>query len=244
MKTHLFEKALAILGLAHNRDYQVLDFGCGTGGFLGLLSKSIGKGSQLIGCDAVEKSIAQARLDYPNAEFVRHRFTDELPFPDAAFDIFVTIDTLECIKNKEALTEEIHRVLKPNGQVLAMHWDWDTQTYAIPTRELARKAVRAFSDWKQPWMDDADGQMGRKLWGLFERSGKFHGVPDTFCLVETDYKAGKYGYDRALDLSGLVEQGGFDKSEYEQFHRELTESCKKGEYFYSVTSYVYLGRRA
>lgn len=125
-----------------------------------------------------------------------------------------------------------------------MHWDWDTQTYNIPTRELARKAVTAFSDWKQPWMDEADGQMGRKLWGLFEGSGKFHGSPDAFCLIETEYEPGRYGYDRVQDLAGAVENGWLDEREYSQFRRELSTITERKEYSYSVTSFIYHGRRA
>jgi len=244
MKTLLFGKAVGTLGLAVDADYHVLDFGCGKGEFLHALSGTIGPQSRLVGYEAMEKSIAIAQARCPNAEFICERFAEELPFPDASFDVFVTIDTLECIKNKGALLAEIHRILKPGGQVLAMHWDWDTQTYSIRTRELARKAVLAFSDWKQPWMDESDGQMGRKLWGLFEGGGKFHGSPDAFCLIETKYEAGQYGFDRAQDLSGVVKDGVLDESEYEQFRHELTECSERGEYFYSVTSFIYHGRRA
>ena len=244
MKKVLFEKAVSILDIVSGSDYQVLDFGCGNGELLGALSRRIGTKSRLVGYDAMEKSVAIAQARYPNADFICERFSEELPFPDASFDLFVTIDTLECIKNKEALLAEIYRVLKPGGEILAMHWDWDTQIYNISTRELTRKAVWAFSDWKQPWMDEADGQMGRKLWRLFEGSGKFHGSPDAFCLIETVYEAGQYGYDRAQDLSWLVENGEFDEGEYREFCRELIESSEKGEYFYSVTSFIYHGRRA
>ena len=233
-----------VLDLARTRDYQVLDFGCGKGDFLHALALTIGPKSRLVGYDAMEKSIAAAQEQYPGAEFICQRFVEEFPFPDASFDVFVTIDTLECIRNKDVLIEEIHRVLRPGGQVLAMHWDWDTQTYGIPNRELSRKVVQAYSDWKQPWMDEADGQMGRKLWGLFEGSGKFHGRPDAFCRIETEYEPGQYGYDRAQDLSRLVENGEFDEGEFEQFHRELSESHQRGAYFYSVTSFIYHGRRA
>lgn len=244
MKTLLFEKALELLGLSPDREYRVLDFGCGTGEFLGTLSDALGSGSRLVGYDAMEKSVAIARARYRSADFMCGRFVKELPFPEASFDVLVTIDTLECIKDKGALLTEIHRVLRPGGQVLAMHWDWDTQTYNIPNRALARKAAAAFSDWQQPWMDEADGQMGRKLWGLFEGSGKFHGHPDAVCLIETEYEAGSYGYDRAQDLSGLVELGRFDEDDYQQFLRDLRESRRRQEYFYSVTSFIYHGRRA
>lgn len=94
MKTPLFEKAIGILDLASDTDYQVLDFGCGQGEFLHTLSGRIGPGSRLVGYDAMEKSIAIAQARYPNAEFICERFAEELPFPDASFDVFVTIDTL------------------------------------------------------------------------------------------------------------------------------------------------------
>lgn len=243
MKRLLFEKAAGILEVVPERDYQVLDFGCGNGDFLGTLSRRIGPNSRMVGYDAMGESIAIAQERHPDAEFICERFAEKLPFQDASFDVFSTIDTLECIKNKDALLTEIHRVLKPGGEILTMHWDWDTQAYNIPSRELARKAVQAFSDWKQPWMDEADGQMGRKLWGLFEGGGKFHGRPDAFCLIETEYEAGQYGFDRAQDLSGVVASGGLKEAEYDQFLREVSESSEKGEYFYSVTSFIYHGRR-
>lgn len=117
------------------------------------------------------------------------RFVRNLPFAGASFDLVVTIDTLECLTNKETLRDEVHRILKLDGHALTIHWDGDTQIYNVPNRALARKVVWAFSDWKQSWMDAADGQMGRHLWGLFEGSGKFHGMADSFCLVETAYEA-------------------------------------------------------
>lgn len=243
MKTRLFEKVLALLQLNRNTDYHVLDFGCGRGEYLELLSQSVGKRSRLVGYDPMEKALAIAGANCPTAEFIRERFVHLFPFPDASFDLVVTIDTIECLQRKDALIDEIHRILKPGGQILASHWDWDTQIYNIPNLELARKAVRAFSDWKQPWMDEADGQMGRKLWGLFEGSGTFHGSPDSFCLIETEYTTGEYGFDRAQDLSVLVETGGFDRGEYEQFCQELVESNRRGHYLYRLTAFMYHGRR-
>jgi ubiquinone/menaquinone biosynthesis C-methylase UbiE len=243
MKTALFEKAIGLLKLVKGVDYHVLDFGCGKGELLGRLAKSVGANSRLVGYDAMEPAIAGARARYPNVEFICDRFVRDLPFADASFDFVVTIDTLECLTDKEALINEMHRIVKPGGHVLAMHWDWDTQLYHIPSRALARQAAWAFSDWKQPWMDAADGQMGRQLWGLVERSGKFHGTADSFCLIETSYEAGTYGYDRAQDLAAVVEAGGFEKGHYEQFCRELSESYQRGDYFYSLTSFIYYGQR-
>lgn len=240
-KTSVFEKAIETLNIAPGSTQRILDFGCGRGELLGRLFEVVGSGSRLVGFDAIGKSIEAATATYPGIEFIRGRFIEKLPFPDSAFDVVVTVDAIENVSNKELLVSEFRRVLRPSGQVLAMHWDWDTQTYNIQSREIARKAVAAFSDWKQPWMDEADGQMGRKLWGLFEGSGQFQGAPGTCTLVETLYESGKYGYDRVQDLSSLVDEGCFDSVEYQQFCRELSESIHKGEYLYTLTSFLYYG---
>ncbi len=93
-KTRVFEKALSILDLAPGSEWRVLDFGCGNGEFLGYLSQLVGKSSELIGIDAMENSIVQAKRDYPSIEFICDKFTDRLSFLNASFDIVATIDTV------------------------------------------------------------------------------------------------------------------------------------------------------
>lgn len=57
MKTALFEKVVSLLKLSKHVDYHVLDFGCGNGELLGLLSRSVGESSRLIGYDTMELTI-------------------------------------------------------------------------------------------------------------------------------------------------------------------------------------------
>ena len=151
---------------------------------------------------------------------------------------------LICILDKTALVNEIHRVLKPGGKTLFAHWDWDTQVYNSSNKSIIRKFVAAFSDWQQDWMEASDGQMGRRLWGLFEGSGKFKGDIASFTLLETEYREGKYGFDRLRDLSGLVEGGSIESSEYETICSEMQELSDARKYFYSVNSYIYVGEPA
>ena len=158
--------------------------------------------------------------------------------------MIVTIDVLECIGDKDALLNEFHRILKPGGKLLAAHWDWDTMIYSAQEIEIARKAVSTFSDWKQPWMDNCDGQMGRKLWGLFEGSRKFRGKPGSFTLIETKYEKGTYGFDRMQDIAKMIEKGRITKEEQEKLHCDLVKRNARGQYFYSVTSFIYYGEKA
>jgi ubiquinone/menaquinone biosynthesis C-methylase UbiE len=211
------------------------------GDFLGFISKRVNAESKLLGIDAAEQAIKAANDRFPNIHFVCNKFDGKLDLPSDSFDIIVTIDVIECISDKNALLNEFHRVLKPRGKVLAAHWDWDTMVYRSDNKEIVRKATSSFSDWKQPWMDICDGQMGRKLWGLFEGSKKFRGKPASFNLIETTYAKGKYGFDRMQDIATISDKCMIEKDEYKKLHNEFVKNEVKGQYFFSVTSFLYCG---
>lgn len=241
MKESLYKKIVSLLDLDQNTDFKVLDIGCGRGELLGLLSGSVNSRCTLVGMDEMEDSIRTAKNNFPQIEFIREKFIDSLSFDDNSLDIVLSVDTMECIPNKTALLDEVFRVLKLDGKVLFAHWDWDTQAYNSEHKSSIRKFVTAFSDWQQDWMDAADGQMGRRLWGLFEGSGKYKGKIASFTLLETEYREGRYGFDRLHDLSSLVEAGSIDRAEYEMICREMQSLSDQSKYFYSVNSYIYVG---
>jgi SAM-dependent methyltransferase len=244
VKQPLLDKLAEIVGTAPVEPYRILDFGCGAGHFLGAFSKVLHPGSEFVGIDSIEESVQNAQTYYPHINFVHQKFTESLPFPEHSFDYVVSVDTIECIPNKSALVQEFHRVLKPGGHILASHWDWDTQLFNSAHRPLLRKLITVFSDWKQDWMDDCDGLMGRKLWATFEGSGKFRGKMDVFSLLETAYEKGCYGYDRLHDMSALVTHEYISLSEYEMIVSEMETLSRNKQYFYSLTSFIYCGERA
>jgi SAM-dependent methyltransferase len=243
VKDDLFKKLLSLLDFESGKRYDILDFGCGRGDLLGLISDTVAPESTLVGIDAMENPINHARELYPNIDFRHEKFIDSFSFPDACFDIVVSVDALECIPNKSAFLAEVARILRPTGKVLFAHWDWDTQVYNSEHKESIRKFVAAFSDWQQGWMDAGDGQMGRRLWGLFEGSGMFIGSMESFTMMETRYEAGQYGYDRLQDLAGLVKTGTIDGTEYYIVREEMKALTEGKNYFYSVNSYIYFGKK-
>ena len=244
MKDALFKKIRSLLEFDSNHEYRVLDIGCGKGELLGKLSHSMKTSSYLLGIDENKNSIEDALKNYPNLEFFCEKFKGALKYKDNSFDIVLSVDTLECISSKTLLINEIHRILKPGGTVLVAHWDWDTQVYNSANKSIIRKFVAAFSDWQQDWMEVANGQMGRQLWGLFEGSGMFKGNITSFTLIETEFREGKYGFDRLQDLSGLVDEGSIKASDYELIFREMQTLSDASEYFYSLNSFIYYGEAA
>ena len=244
MKEALTEKVLKLLSLKTGERYDILDFGCGSGDLLGRVSKIVNDDSNLVGVDGMEKPVTSAQKLYSSIDFRHEKFVDSFAFSDDSFDIVVSIDTLECIPNKAALLSEVARILRPNGKILFAHWDWDTQVYNSEHIKSIRKLTASFSDWKQDWMDDCDGQMGRRLWGLLEGSGMFKGSIECFTLLETQFHEGEYGFDRLQDLSCLVPTRKIDSSEYQMICNEMKTLAGSSKYFYSVNSYIYVGRSA
>jgi hypothetical protein len=103
--------------------------------------------------------------------------------------------------------------------------------------------IHAFADRKQPWMDHADGWMGRRLWGIFNQSGLFDGTPHARVLTNTIYAEPWYGHDRAKDLRSLVKRNLATADDVATFMAEQQVLAAAGRSFYSITGYAFVGRR-
>lgn len=166
-----------------------------------------------------------------------------MPFGDGEFDRVLSVNLLETIPEKNALLAEVHRVLRGEGRIVFAHYDWDSQLLDGDDKALVRKVVHAFSDWKQRWMADADGWMGRRLWRTFQQTGLFTGSVHTLVHTSTRFAPGSYGWERVQDFRSLVERGMIRAEEYERLHSALEELASREQYFYATTMFVYVGRR-
>jgi ubiquinone/menaquinone biosynthesis C-methylase UbiE len=224
----------------------LLDVGCGDGSDLRQISRRAGLEACLVGVDLTEASLAKARE--AAGRDTRFSFTvadlsQSWPFERETFDVVFSNNVLECLGDKAAFLAELARVLRPGGQVLCAHWDHDMQTIDGPDKALIRRVVAAFSDWQQAWMRDADGWMGRRLWPTFQATGFFTGQIETYTLTETEFVPGRYGYEQIHAFGALVQHGQLLRGEYRSFLESVEASALRGEYFYSRTLYVYVGKK-
>ncbi len=226
----------------------VVDLGCGKGEDLSALAaRCADPATRFVGVDASPDAVDAARTALSSdarIEVICERLDDRLPFGDGAIDVVFTNNLLECFGEASALVCEIARVLRPDGTVVAAHWDWDTQLFDGPDRALVRRLTQAFADWRQDWMEHADPWAGRRLHGMFEGSGLFRGTVHARTLVESTFAPGCYGFERAHDLAELVGHGTIDARDYERFLSQQGNLQAEGGYFYAVTEFVYVGQRA
>lgn len=130
-----------VLDLPGDQICSVLDIGCGYGLLLAQIADEVMPESRLVGIDSAAESIEWAGKKHSNIEFQCSKFVDAIDFPDSSFDVVVSVDTLECIPDKDQFLREVARVLKPDGRVLIAHWDWDTQAF-LQLRKQGHHAAR------------------------------------------------------------------------------------------------------
>ncbi|MBE7705304.1 MAG: ubiquinone/menaquinone biosynthesis methyltransferase [Cyanobacteria bacterium SIG29] len=114
--THKFIKRLAIKELNIKPNSKVLDLCCGTGD-LGSIIKEIEPTCDVIGVDFSENMLEIARKRNPKNTYWNLDATN-LPFEKNSFDYIVMGFGLRNIVQKNKSLEEIHRILKTNGEFL------------------------------------------------------------------------------------------------------------------------------
>jgi SAM-dependent methyltransferase len=94
---------------------RVLDAACGEGYGTGLLAAA--GATSATGVDADERTVAHARERYPDAEFVLADVR-QLPFDAGTFDLAVSFETIEHVRDPERVVDELRRVLTADGLLL------------------------------------------------------------------------------------------------------------------------------
>ncbi|HEX2702132.1 MAG TPA: class I SAM-dependent methyltransferase [Solirubrobacteraceae bacterium] len=73
-------------------------------------------GAQVTGCDVAKEALRRARERHPGIEFVQNG--EELPFDVGSFDAVWAGEVLEHVQDVLGLLAEVHRVLRPEGQLI------------------------------------------------------------------------------------------------------------------------------
>lgn len=96
---------------------RMLDVGCGDGSFTTVLGRDF---QHVSGIDVQEDALRRFRESVAgDARYeVENMSASAMTFPDAHFDTIVSIETLEHIPDLAGAAKEMHRVLRPGGELL------------------------------------------------------------------------------------------------------------------------------
>ena len=131
-----------LVGFANWAGRDVLEVGCGLGTDAVQFARN---GAQYTGVDLTPRSIELTALRF-RQEKLNGRFlnadAENLPFPDASFDLVYSHGVLHHTPDTERAIEEVHRVLKPGGQAIIMLYHRRSYNYYGNIMFLRRMGAR------------------------------------------------------------------------------------------------------
>ena len=99
----------------------VLDLGCGAGTDLLIAAQMVGPSGKVIGVDMTASMLARANasaaeMGLANVE-LHESLIESLPVPDASVDVVISNGVIDLVPDKDAVFDEIDRVLRPGGRL-------------------------------------------------------------------------------------------------------------------------------
>jgi arsenite methyltransferase len=99
----------------------VLDLGCGAGTDLLIAAQMTGPDGHAVGVDMTTAMLEQARasanrMGLTNVE-LHEALIESLPIEDASIDVVISNGVIDLVPDKEAVFDEIDRVLRPGGRL-------------------------------------------------------------------------------------------------------------------------------
>jgi ubiquinone/menaquinone biosynthesis C-methylase UbiE len=175
---------------------HVLDIGSGPGLLAADIARAVGRQGRVCGIDLSDDmiAIARARPVPDGAATVEYRngTAEDLPHPDASFDLAVSTQVLEYVPNVAAALAEARRVLRPGGRLLVLDTDWDSIVWH--SRDPARMR-RVLTAWEQHLVDP---HLPRSLSGALRAAGFAVATPTVLPLFN-------HGYDTTTYSAGLID---------------------------------------
>lgn len=96
---------------------RVLDIGCGTGSFANII-KNTYPDADIYGLDVSKKALSIAEKKYPSIKFINVDAELKLPFKNNYFQLIISGENIEHIRDVDTYLIEIHRTLKKNGSLI------------------------------------------------------------------------------------------------------------------------------
>ena len=233
-------------GITLPKDAAVLDLGCQNAAALAWLKATYQLEGKLIGIDKRSKDFETPEIQQSlGVSLLERNAAEPLDFPDESFDLIFHCNVLECIPDTAAHLRELHRLLKPGGQIVCVHEDWESIVLNGGSKALIRKAVLGYANFLQAgWMDSCDGWIGRRLWGYCNGSGLFQGEISIYDHIETEYAESMRGWQYIQDMQYFLGPQGFlSEAEYAELLADMEDVYARGAYLYAAPYYVYRGRK-
>ncbi len=221
---------------------EILDVGCGTGAVT--LDIAHSTNGSVVGIDIDSEKMKEAARVLSNISNIRLMEADvmNLPFKDKTFDLVVFNIVLIYVKEQQKALNEMTRVTKKEGYVMAT-LEPDYASYISypedPITQLVKKNLEDLG---------ADITTGRKLKFLFSNAGLKTEVgietAGDFIIIKDDTKLlGKF-YELFWVIEKVLKKYEWTEEEIEEYRSTMEKRWKMGSQFGFMPSFYAIGKKA
>lgn len=218
----------------------VVDVGAGPGLLALEIANDVGLDGHVVALDpsADMRAIAEARCKDSNNITVSDGDATALPLDNESQDVLIATQVFEYVKAIRQALDEAHRVLKPGGHIAVLDTDWESALVRTQDPSRNRDVLDA---WRNHFVQpDLPARMPK----LMTESGfsvtttkgaaivNTHMAPDTYS-GEVLHSIAKYVDRKRLVADGLGAA----------WLAELTALNKEGDFYFSVTRSLIVGRK-
>ena len=233
------QATLRALGL--RRGEVVVDVGCGPGFLAGEMAAVVAPTGHVFGTDISDAMLELAKRNCSRAATsVSFQVADaaELPFPAGSFDVAVSTQVLEYVKDVDACIAEMHRVLKPGGRALIVDTDWDSIVWSTSDRA---RMTRILAAWDEHCVDPhLPGTLSSRL----KRAGFNLIARELIPIFNPECSELTYSYGIAGMIARfVVGRQGVTHEEALAWLEDFKMLGNQGQYFFSLNRYLFLARK-
>ena len=219
-----------------------LDVGCGPALLACELGHEVGPAGRVVGLDESPEMLWAAR-----ARITREGLTDRvevrqgdagrLDFPSASFDFVTVVQVYLYVADVASALAEAARVLRPGGRLAVVDTDWDSCVWLTADRERHHRVMEArLGHFTQRHLPP-------RLPGLLDGAGLRLAHAEAIPVLELGGGPDTFSGGLIEPTANLAIRYGILRDEAEGWKADLLARARGGEYFFSLTRYLFVATR-